>query len=63
MCLKTLDESGRVGHRHGAVIRYRQQLVRRHGESVSVHTVMKGADREVQEVQLPVSQTLPENYG
>lgn len=63
MCLKTLDEGRCVGHRHRAVKRYRQQLVRCHGESVSVHAVMEGADGEVQEVQLPVSQTLPENYG
>lgn len=63
MCLKTLEEGRGVGDRHRAVVRYRQQLVRRHGEPVLVDTVMKGADGEVQEVQLPVCQTLPENYG
>ena len=62
MRLKTLDEGGGVCDRHGAVVRDRQQLVGRHGESVSVAAVMEGADGELQEVQLPVGQTLPENY-
>jgi len=46
---------------HGAVVRDAQQLVRRHGETLSVAAVMKGADGEVQEVQLPVGQTLLQN--
>lgn len=62
MRLKTLDEGRRVGDRHRAIVRDGQQLVGSHRESVSVATVTEGTDREVQEVQLPVSQTLPENY-
>lgn len=62
MRLETLDEGGGVSDGHRAVVRDGQQLVRRHGESVSVAAVMERADGEVQEVQLPVGQTLPENY-
>lgn len=63
MCLKTLYDGGGVGDRHWAVVRDRQQLVCRHGKSVLVAAVMKGTDGKGEKVQLPVSQTLPENYG
>lgn len=48
---------------HGAVVRDGQQLVRGHGESVSVDTVTQGAEREVQEVQFSLRQTLPQHWG
>ena len=51
-----------MGDGHRAVVRDGQQFVSSHGESVSVGTVTDGTDGEVEEVQLPVSQTLPENY-
>lgn len=57
----TPEEGGGVRDGHGAVVRDAQQLVRRHGETLSVAAVMKGADGEVQEVQLPVGQTLLQN--
>lgn len=60
---ETLDEGGGVSDGHRAVVRDGQQLVRRHGKSVSVATVMERADGEVEEVQLPVGQALPENYN
>lgn len=60
---KTLDEGRGVGDGHRAVVRDRQQLVCRHGESISVAVVMERAYREVQEVQLPIGQTLPEHCG
>lgn len=63
MFLQTLDEGRSVGDWHGAIIRDRQQLICGHGESVSVLMVTEGADRKVQEVQLSVSQALPEDYG
>lgn len=59
---KTLEEGRCVGDGHRAVVRDGQQFVSSHGESVSVGTVTDGTDGEVEEVQLPVSQTLPENY-
>lgn len=58
---EALYEGGSVGDGHRAVIRDGQQLVRRHGESVAVATVTEGADGEVQEVELLVCQSLPEN--
>lgn len=58
---KTLDEGGRVGHRHGAVEWYGQQLVCGHGNAVWVDAVVKGAVGQAQKVQLSVSQMFPEN--
>lgn len=50
-----------MGDGHGAVVGDGQQLVRRHGDPLAVLAVMEGADGEVQEVQLSVRQTLPED--
>lgn len=58
---KTLDEGRRVGHRHGAVVRYGEQLICGHGDSVSVDAVIKGAVRQAEKIQLSISQMLPEN--
>lgn len=50
-----------MGHRHGAVVWYGEQLICGHGDSVSVGAVIKGAVRQAEKVQLSVSQMLPEN--
>lgn len=63
MRLRTLDKSRRVRYRHGPVTGDGQQLLCCHGESVPVAMVMGGADREIEKVQFPVSQTLTENCG
>lgn len=54
---KTLDEGRREGHRHGAVVRDGEQLIRRHGDPVS-----GGAAGQAEDVQLSVSQMFPENW-
>lgn len=59
---KTLNEGRRVGHRHRAIIWYREQLIRCHGDSVLVDTVKMGVIRQAQEVELSVRQVFPENY-
>lgn len=59
----TLNEGRCVGHRHRAIIWYGEQLICRHGDSVLVDTVITGAVRQAQKVQLSVSQMFPENYG
>lgn len=51
-----------MGDRQGAVTRDGKQLVSCHGESVTVTMVMERADRESQEVQLPVAEPLTENW-
>lgn len=60
---KTLNEGRRVGHRHRAIIWYREQLIRCHGDSVLVDTLKMGVARQAQEVQLSVCQMFPEHYG
>lgn len=59
---KTLNEGRRVGHRHRAIIWYREQLICCHGDSVLVDTVKMGVIRQAQEVELSVRQVFPENY-
>lgn len=61
MSPSTLEEGRGVRDGHGAVVRDGQQLIRGHGESVSVDTVAEGAERKVQEVQLSLCQTLPQH--
>lgn len=56
-----LEEGRGVRDGHGAVERDGQQLVRGHGESVSVDAVTQGAEREIQEVQFSLRQTLPQH--
>lgn len=58
-----MEEGRGVRDGHGAVVRDGQQLVRGHGESVSVDAVTQGAEREIQEVQFSLRQTLPKHWG
>lgn len=58
---KTLNEGRGVGHRHGAIEWYREQLICSHGNSVWVDAGMKRAVRQAQKVELSLSQMFPEN--
>lgn len=59
----SLYEGRGVGDRHGAIVGDGQQFICCHGEPVVVAMVTESAHRKVEEVQLPVCQTLPENIS